>query len=225
MGKYSNEEILKGITERRSKVLLFIYSEYLPMIRNFITRQNGNEIEAEDLFQDTIIIIYEKIKSRNLKLSSSFKTYFYAISKYLWFQRRQGLNRLVFHDQQEELWDVIMGYEEYKEFEEEKLFQEHFINLDKDCQKVLQSYFDKKPYKEIADDLNFKSSYIKKLKFNCKEKLFQSIVNDPRYKELIDTKNSTTVDNRRKNNSTSRKVQNPKKKNKNSNDDKTGKNK
>jgi len=188
MGKYTNEEIVRGIKERRSKVFIFLYEVYYPMIKSYILKNNGNELEAEDIFQDAIIIIYEKIKSEKLKLTSSFKTYFYAVCKYLWLQRLPILKRTDLRDDREDSWDAVLGHEEYEDYEEEKLFQYHFKKLDKDCQKILLSFFEKKPYKVIAADLNFKPNYIKKLKFICKEKLYQNIVNDPIFIELMNMK-------------------------------------
>lgn len=183
---YSNKEILQGIVDARSKVLEYLYAEYIPMIKTFILNNSGNINDAEDVFQDTMIIVFKKIQNGNLKLTSSFKTYFYAICKKLWLQRLPLLQRIVDKDQSEESWNDILGHEEYKSFEEEKLFQDHFRRLDLDCQKVLASFFERRPYSEIANELKFKSSYIKKLKFNCKEKLYQSIINDPIYLELMD---------------------------------------
>lgn len=182
---YSNEEIVKGIYERRSKVLLFLYDEYFKLIKRFILRNHGTEEEAEDVFQDTILIVYEKIKSDKLKLSSSFMTYFYAICRNLWLQRLQVLQRTQSEDQFADSWNEIPSPEEYMDYEEEKLFQYHFSKLDKDCQHVLTSYFERKPFRDIANELRFSPSYIKKLKYKCKEKLYMRIVNDPVYKELM----------------------------------------
>lgn len=184
--EYSNKEIIQGINEGRSEVLQFLYGEYFQMIKAFIMNNNGTEVEAEDVFQDTVIIMFEKIKSGKLKLSSSFKTYFYGICKNLWKQRLLVLQRINTKEQTEESWNTILGYEEYQEFEEEKLFQYHFNKLDKECQKVLSSFFDKTPYRKIARDLKLSPNYIKKLKFNCKEKLYRSIIKDPIYHELME---------------------------------------
>lgn len=186
--EYSNEEIVKGIYERRNNVLLFLYDEYFKLIRSYILRNNGTEEEAEDVFQDTILIVYEKIKSDKLKLSSSFATYFYAICRNLWLQRLQLLQRTQSEDQATDSWNEIPSPEEYMDYEEEKLFQVHFRKLDKDCQHVLTSYFERKPFRTIADELQFSPNYIKKLKFKCKEKLYKSIINDPVYRELMDAR-------------------------------------
>jgi len=188
MGKYTNAEIIKGILERRNQVFIFLYKEYLPMIKNLIIKNKGSESEAQDLFQDTIIIVFSKINSGNLKLSSSFKTYFYAIAKYLWYQRLELLKKISLRDDDDGIWDRPIEHDEYLDFEEEKLYQTHFKNLDENCQKILQGYFEKKSFKEIANDLQFTPNYIKKLKFNCKEKLYRSIINDPVYMELMEIK-------------------------------------
>ena len=124
----------------------------------------------------------------NIFVTSSFKTYFFAICRHLWFQRLSVLQKTDFLDRNDESWGDLMEKDEYLDFEEEKLYQKHFKNLDKDCQKVLEGYFDKKPFRDIADDLQFRPSYIKKLKFNCKEKLIRNITNDPVYFELMDYK-------------------------------------
>lgn len=183
---YSNEEILIGIMERESKVFVFLYDEYFDMIRSYIRNHSGTETEAEDIFQDTIIIIFEKINSGQLKLTSSFKTYFFAICKNLWKQRLHFIQRMNTEELTEETWNALLGEEEFHEFEEEKLFLYHFNRLDEDCKQVLLSFFDKTPYRKIASDLNFTTSYIKKLKFKCKDKLYRSIIKDPIYHELRD---------------------------------------
>ena len=188
MGKYTNEEIVRGIIERRNEVFLFIYDEYLPMVRKFVLQDRGCENDAEDIYHDAIIIIYKKINSKKLKLTSSFKTYFYAVCKYLWYQRLEVMQKVSLRDYRNDRWNTALEYDEYLDYEEEKLYQEHFKKLDKECQKILESFFDKRPFREIAKALNYSPTYIKKLKFNCKEKLYKSIMNDPVYMELMEIK-------------------------------------
>jgi RNA polymerase sigma factor (sigma-70 family) len=193
MGKYTDEEIIRGIIERRDEVFLFIYAEYLPMVKKFVLQNKGCETDAEDLYQDAIIIVYKKINSNKLKLTSSFKTYFYAICKHLWYQRLEIMQKISLRDYRNDTWNTALEYNEYFDYEEEKLYQEHFQKLDKDCQKILENFFDKRPFKEIARALNYSPSYIKKLKFNCKEKLYNSIINDPVYMELMDIKKESEI--------------------------------
>ena len=67
-----------------------------------------------------------------------------------------------------------------------RLYQKHFTNLGKDCQKILQLYFDKVPLKNIAQIMGFKSEkYAKKRKFKCKEYLIKSIKQDLEYNKIL----------------------------------------
>jgi hypothetical protein len=89
------------------------------------------------------------------------------------------------HEYNEDLYDD--GLEKVADLNERyKLYQKHFTNLGKDCQKVLQLYFDKVPLKNIAQIMGFKSEkYAKKRKFKCKEYLIKSIKQDLEYNKIL----------------------------------------
>ncbi len=55
---YSDEAILEGLRLRSDFIINFIYKEYFPLIRFLVTENGGAEEDAEDIFQDGIIIIY-----------------------------------------------------------------------------------------------------------------------------------------------------------------------
>jgi DNA-directed RNA polymerase specialized sigma24 family protein len=72
------------------------------------------------------------------------------------------------------------------ESEKIKIFQEHFLELSEDCQKVLKLFMAKTSLKEIAEEMGFGSEkYAKTRKFMCKEKLKEKILNDPRFKKYF----------------------------------------
>ena len=75
---YSDEAILEGLRLRSDYIINFIYKEFFPLIRFLVTENGGAGEDAEDIFQDGIIIIYNKISLNELRLTSSFKTYMYA---------------------------------------------------------------------------------------------------------------------------------------------------
>ena len=68
-------------------------------------------------------------------------------------------------------------------------YKKHFQKLGDECKKLLQLFYDKVPYKEIAKIMNYKSiGLVKKKKFKCKEFLLKSIREDPEYKLLVEKK-------------------------------------
>lgn len=194
MIEYSNVELLNGILRNDTIVLQFIFKNFYSNINFFIKKNNGDEDDANDIFQEAIIIIYRKLKANTLVLDCSFDTYLYSICRLLWLKeldkrKVEKENIKDNHEFNDEIYDdglelVIDLNERYK------LYQKHFALLGKDCQKILQLYFDKVPLKNIADMMGFKSEhYAKKRKFSCKEYLIKSIKQDLEYKNILNGDN------------------------------------
>src|SRR3989339_368770 len=87
MINYSNEELLNGILRNDSVILQFIYKNFYYKINFFIKKNNGDDDDANDVFQEAIIIMYRKIKDNSLILDCSFDTYLYSICRFLWMKQ------------------------------------------------------------------------------------------------------------------------------------------
>jgi len=90
---YTDDAIIDGLKKRDNGIIRYIYKEYYPTIKFLITTNSGTETDAEDVFQDALVVLYRKIAKGNLVLTSSFKTFLYSICRNLWLQR---LDRRVF---------------------------------------------------------------------------------------------------------------------------------
>jgi RNA polymerase sigma factor (sigma-70 family) len=189
MTHYTDEAILEGLEKQDREIIRYIYKEYYPSIKFLIITNSGNEIDAEDVFQDAMVIIYRKIIEGKMILTSSFKTFLYSICRNLWLQR---LDRKLFSYEfmeNENLTDMqdSVSYE-MREVENEKyrLFQQHFLRLSEDCKKILRLFMNKVPLREIAEIMGFKTEkYAKTRKFMCKEKLKNAIISDPSCKKFL----------------------------------------
>ena len=189
MTHYTDEQVLKGLERQDRSVIRYVYKEYYPSIKFLIITNSGNETDAEDVFQDAMVIVYRKIIEKKMILTSSFKTFLYSICRNLWLQR---LDRKLFsHEflESENLADLQDSIQfEMKEMENEKyrLFQKHFLRLSEDCKKILKLFMNKVPLREIAEIMGFKSEkYAKTRKFMCKEKLKNAIINDPNCQKFL----------------------------------------
>jgi RNA polymerase sigma factor (sigma-70 family) len=191
---YSNLDLLNGILRNDTVVLQYIYKNFYSKINFFIKKNSGDDDDANDIFQEAIIIIYRKLKNNELLLDCTFETYIYSICRLLWLKHLEKIkiekeNIKDNHEYNDELYDdslekIIDQNERYR------LYQKHFENLGKDCQKILQLYFDKVPIKNIAQIMDFKSEkYAKKRKFKCKEYLIKSIKQDLDYKKILNGDN------------------------------------
>ena len=194
MSDYSNPELLNGILRNDAIVLQFIFKNFYSKINFFIQKNNGSDEDAKDIFQEAIIVMYRKLKANQVVLDCTFNTYLYSICRFLWLKElgKRKIEKETIKDNHEfndELYDD--GLEKVVELNERyKLYQKHFANLGKDCQKILQLFFDKVPLKNIANIMGFKSEkYAKKRKFSCKEYLIKSIKQDLEFKNILNGDN------------------------------------
>lgn len=187
MRSIDNKIIVEGIRNQDVLILNNIYKVYFPTIKRFIIDNRGSEQDAKDVFQEGIIIIYRKIKEGNLNLTSSFKSYIYAVCRFIWIKQlskdKENAEKLDNYLEYEEVPEVSL--DEYEKNEQYKLYQKHFVRLEKDCQKLLRLFLQNMPLKEIAVELGIESQiYIKRKKYKCKEQLVRYIKSDPNYKEV-----------------------------------------
>lgn len=196
MQEITAENILQGLKDRDTKVLDFVYKNYFNQIKVFISQNRGTEEDAQDIYQDALLIIYQKTIKNNLTLTCSFNTYLYSVCRLLWLKQleHKKLRKVnteetgVFVELDSSIIEIFELNERYK------LYQDHFQKLSFSCQKVLELFLAGIPLKEIAEILGFKSGqYAKKRKHQCKEKLINSIKSDPEFnyfKNQVDLKNT-----------------------------------
>ena len=91
----SDLETFKGLKSKDNKAYEIIYKFYYPSVKNFITKNSGCEEDAQDIFQETILVLLEKVPKKDFNLTSSLKTYIFAISSNLWLKRLIACNKMV----------------------------------------------------------------------------------------------------------------------------------
>ncbi|UOE51810.1 sigma-70 family RNA polymerase sigma factor [Mucilaginibacter sp. SMC90] len=89
----TDSEIVLGILNNSEIVLKRLYTTYFPMILQLIINNNGDEDDAKDIYQEAIIVLYNKIKGGDFELNSKLKTYIYSVCRRLWLKRLSQMNR------------------------------------------------------------------------------------------------------------------------------------
>lgn len=185
MSKYSQEELVNGLRRRDSRVLRYIYRQYYPVILNLIVNNSGTEADAQDIFQEVLIVVFNKIKAKEeFHLDSSLKTYIYSVARLLWLK---SLRRRNTENNFRET-NTYIDFDEPEPFQEKDLrlamYQRAFMKLPPDCQEILKFTNQGISQKEIAERMGLRSeNYIKKRKHYCKEYLINRVKEDPDYEE------------------------------------------
>jgi len=188
---FSDRAIVEGLKLNSDFIIKHVYQEFFPTIRYLIKKNTGNEEDAEDIFQESLIVILKNVQKEDFYLTCSFLTYLYSISRNLWMQRlkvkRKGATSF---DLIEKFFNIPeAATKEAAENEQTKyrIYREHFNSMEKDCQRILLLSLQKYSSKDIADTMGYGSeNYAKTKKYNCKERLKKAIMSDPRMRDFIE---------------------------------------
>ncbi len=85
--------LLQGLARNDKKAVETIYKENFGTVQSLIINNNGTSDDAKDIFQEAMIVLYEKARSGSFELNCLIKTYVYSVSRRLWLKRLQQANR------------------------------------------------------------------------------------------------------------------------------------
>ncbi|WP_299218873.1 sigma-70 family RNA polymerase sigma factor [uncultured Aquimarina sp.] len=186
MSNPKEREILEGIAAGDTLVIKAFYKKNYNYIRGYILQNSGDEEDAEDVFQDALIVMYQKLRSDTLDINVSIRTYFYAICKNIWRSRLRKKRKLIFDNELIEVDEQLEAsiIEDIEKKEREHLYRKYFLRLSDACKEVLSLVFAGNTMKEIARITGYAEGYARKKKFECKKSLLDKIEKDPIYQEL-----------------------------------------
>jgi DNA-directed RNA polymerase specialized sigma24 family protein len=182
--KYTSDKILKGLLENDRDVVDYVYNNYFNAIKNFVLNYGGTKEDAWDIFQDSIMVIYDQAKEGDLQIKTSFMTYLLTISKYRWFKLIRDGNKKFYETVEnnfevEKAWYLDNASELDEAFEKEervKLFIRHYQRLSESCQEMLKLVAQGVSVKELTAKFGYKSKgFTYKKRRTCKERLIKMI--------------------------------------------------
>lgn len=176
------KEIFERIQQGDEKALEFIYKKYYRMMTKLVITNSGTEEEARDVYQDALVVFWQKARSGNLVLTSKMSTYVYSICQNLWRKELDRKKRLT-HEAKDSSVSIDMDSPE-----REKIMAKCLNQLGETCRKVLMYYyFDEMSMQEIADKLGFANTDTAKTKkYKCKQKLDELVKAQYSEKDFLD---------------------------------------
>lgn len=162
-----DSEVLEKVSRGDEKALDYLYKKYYRMMIRLVMSNNGTEQEAKDIFQDALIVFWQKAVSGKLVLTSKISTYLYSICQNLWRKELERKSRLVNEAKDGE------DYIDEDSKERGKILQDCIAALGETCQRVLTYYyFDGLSMELIAEKMGFANTDTAKTKkYKCKKKL------------------------------------------------------
>jgi RNA polymerase sigma factor (sigma-70 family) len=188
----TNSELLLAIKTSdalRDKTLQQIYADekLRKTVFSYIFQHGGSRQDAEDVFQDTLVLFDRQIREDKFQGQSSWATYFVGIAKWRWVSLRRKFSR----DSAElkvEYHDSPVESVEARVIEGEKLtvIEAVLSRIGERCKQTLTLYKLSHSMEEIAEFLHLSSPEMaKKVAYECRKKFKDLVMNDPEYKTVL----------------------------------------
>lgn len=163
--KYSN----RG-AEQREKLFINLYKRVFPAVARYVSKMGGSFDEAKDIFQDALLIYYEKSAANNFELETTEKAYLLGVTRHLWLKKHKDNCRHVAIDGRD------IANEEHLVASERKVLS-FLQTAGKKCMDLLRLfYFDHLPLRDAAGLFGFsgvRSATVQKYK--CLEKVRETV--------------------------------------------------
>jgi RNA polymerase sigma factor (sigma-70 family) len=163
--------ILRAIGANDKSAIESVYKEHYGLIQHLVVYNNGTEDDARDIFQEAMMVLYEKAKSPDFELTCQIKTYLYSVSRRLWLKKLQHARRI---ETQIENFDQLVPVEEDLD-EHEKLTNQYLImrtamgKIGEPCKSLIEAFYvHQKNMNEIAGFFGYTNAdNAKNQKYKC----------------------------------------------------------
>jgi RNA polymerase sigma factor (sigma-70 family) len=167
----TEQKLLEGLAVNDRKAIETIYKQHYNMVQALILSNSGYPDDARDIFQEAMIVLFEKVKSGSFELNCQLKTYLYSVCRRLWLKRLSQLQRNSV--EVEGLMDTVPVEDEIEKHEQRNLdfqiMEQSMNSLGEPCRSLLKAYYlEMKNMVEIAADFGYTNAdNAKNQKYKC----------------------------------------------------------
>jgi RNA polymerase sigma factor (sigma-70 family) len=171
----TDREIIAAIQNGKlEKPIQFLYKEY-PKIRLFLIQEGGNDAIIQEIFNDSLVLLIEKVSAPSFELTAKLTTYLTGVNRFLLKNemRKKANEPFISAEFQSDLFEAIPNFEyDFEKEEQLKRVDTILDTIQEKCKQILHFfYFEKKNMDFIAKQLGFSSvQSAKTQKYKCLEK-------------------------------------------------------
>lgn len=145
-----------------------------PKVKKFIRENQGTPDDADDVFQDALVILYKKVQDHSFVLTAPLNQYLMGVVKNCWFQELRRRKKMPISIMENEPIDHNTDHEPILQ-----LATTAFQLLGEKCRQILiLFYFNKKTCREIANIFSFQDEHVaRNQKYRCLQKAKENYLN------------------------------------------------
>jgi RNA polymerase sigma factor (sigma-70 family) len=179
---YTDRELIEGLANSDNQAISEIYSLYQPMLLKWMVTRGGTETDAYDVFQEGVLVLFEKTSDPEFALTCKLSTYLFAVCKRIWFKKNQkqsnissldydlGAEEGEFEGMRSFDSDIKFHQEQEAKFEQ---LEQSLEQLGNPCKGLLKAfYIEEKSMQEIASVFGYTNAEnAKTQKYKCLNRL------------------------------------------------------
>jgi RNA polymerase sigma factor (sigma-70 family) len=173
----NNETIISGLLEKQPQVFDYLYQTYGPNIKGHVLKNKGNEEDAKEMVQLTMIKLWTAVREGRYQEEGKLGHYIFQIAANSWREelrrrRNQPNTQLDMHafslrDSTDEDIERAVVKDQYL-----NAIHEGITRMEGICKELIQQYHLKKvDLKSLAQQLDYNYNNLRKRIFDCRKKL------------------------------------------------------
>ncbi|MFN4315032.1 MAG: RNA polymerase sigma factor [Chitinophagaceae bacterium] len=167
----NEKTLLKGLARNDREAAERIYKDNYGIVQSLIINNNGTVDDARDVFQEAMIVLYEKASTGQLELHCQIRTYVYSVARRIWLKRLQQQSRFVGDlNMTETVVSVDDDLDEHQRRDQEfGMMEKAILSLGEPCRGLLEAFYvQRRSMQEIAGDFGYTNAEnAKTQKYKC----------------------------------------------------------
>jgi len=152
----------------REQFFFDLYQQVFPKFATFVSKRSGAFDDAKDIFQDSLLIYYERVVSSSRQAPENEQAYLLGIAKHLWYKKNRDCQKF------SDLKAANSLEADRTSVSTDSLELLAYLEaVGKKCLHILKSfYYDQASLKQIAQSFGFSSTRSATVqKYKCLEKV------------------------------------------------------
>jgi DNA-directed RNA polymerase specialized sigma24 family protein len=154
----------------REAFFIGLYKKAFPAVARYVARMGGTLDQAQDVFQDALVIYYEKGQSAKVNIRESEKAYLLGIAKHLWTQTYKAGSK-----------NQPLGDTDFEAVADEqpatRKLMYYLETAGQKCMQLLKAYYyDRLPVGDVAAQFGYAGTRSATVaKYKCLEKVRETV--------------------------------------------------
>lgn len=168
---FQEQELLKGLARNDRKATAAIYKEHYGMVQALVVNNSGTPDDARDVFQETMMVLYDKARSGSFELNCQLKTYMYSVGRRIWLKKLH--QHKIYIGEVEGIAETVPVEDDMEDHEhrdaEFHLMEKAMQQLGEPCKSLLEAYYlEKRSMVDIAGSFGYTNAdNAKNQKYKC----------------------------------------------------------